>query len=121
MVVAVRVVTIYHQVPVPLADLQVQPVLAALTVAVAVAAAVRLAIRRGEAVVPAYTVKARTVPVVQPVPVVVAGQAGQAELRVLLPLVVPVDFTVAVQGVVMLVRPVVVVVVEPLLTVTAFL
>ena len=55
-------------------------------------------------------------------PVVVAGQAAKAELRVLLlTLVVPVDFTVEVQGVVMLVRLVVEVEVEPLLTVTAFL
>ena len=89
--------------------------------AVAVAAAVRLAIRRGEAVVPAYTVKVRTVPVVQSVPAVVAGQAGRVELRVLLPLVAPVDFTVEVQGVAMLVRPVVVVVGVPLLTVTTLL
>ena len=113
-----RVVTIYHQVPVPLADLQVQPVLAALTVAVAVVVVVRLAIRRAAAVVPAYTVKVRTVPVVQPVPVVVVGQAGQVELRGLLLRVAPVDFTVEVQGGPRLVRPVVVVVVVPLLTVT---
>jgi hypothetical protein len=98
---------------VPRADLQVPPVLAALTVAVAVAAAA-MELRRGEAVVPAYTVKVRAVPVVQPVPVVVAGQAAIAELRVLfLILVAPVDFTVEVQGVPMLVRPVVVVVVVP--------
>ena len=85
------------------------------------AVAVRLAIRRGEAVVPAYTVKVLTVPVVQSVPAVVAGQAGRAELRVLLQLVAQVDFTVEVQGVAMLVLLVVVVVVVPLLTVTAFL
>jgi hypothetical protein len=55
--------------------------------------------------------------------VVVAGQTAKAELRVLfiIMLVVPVDFTVEVQGVAIMVRPVVVVVVVPLLTVTAFL
>jgi hypothetical protein len=71
-VVAVRVVTIYQEVTVARADLQVPPVLAALTVAVAAVAErmVRMAIRRGEAVVPAYTVKVRTVPVVRTVPMV---------------------------------------------------